>query len=97
MSKDVMKNYKLNIDDILLDPNLKVLYDNGFIDEVAVRNYIINSEFKQLRKTHPQIESIFLLSQKYNLAYGTINSIIFRKRSRKSLQIDKILEGFNQP
>jgi hypothetical protein len=97
MNKDVMKNYKLNIDDILLDPNLKVLYDNGFIDEVAVRNYIINSEFKQLRKTHPQIESIFLLSQKYNLAYGTINSIIFRKRSRKSLQIDKILKGFNQP
>lgn len=97
MNKNVMKNYKLNIDEILFDPNLRLLYDNGFIDEVAVRNYIINSEFKQLRKTHPQIESIFLLSQRYNLAYGTINSIIFRKRSRKSLQIDKIMKGFNQP
>ena len=91
-----MKNHLLNIDDLLSDPNLKVLYEHGFIDEIAVRNHIINSEFKQLRKRHSQIEAIFLLSQKYYLAFGTINSIIFRRRSRKSLHLDKLLKGLNQ-
>ena len=91
-----MKNHPLNIYDLLSDPNLKVLYDLGFIDEIAVRNHIINSEFKQLRKTNSQIESIFLLSHKYHLAFGTINSIIFRKRSRKSLRLEELLRDFNQ-
>jgi hypothetical protein len=91
-----MQSYLQNIDGLLFDPNLKVLYDLGFIDEIAVRNHIINSEFKQLRKTHSQIEAIFLLSQKYHLAFGTINSIIFRRRSRKSLHLDKLLKGLNQ-
>ena len=92
-----MNNRLLNIDELLSDPNLKVLYDLGFIDEIAVRNHIINSAFKQLRKTHSQIESIFLLSHKYHLAFGTINSIIFRKRFRKSLRVKELWKDFNQP
>ena len=91
-----MNNHLLNIDELLSDTNLKVLYDLGFIDEIAMRNHIINSEFKQLRKTNSQIESIFLLSHKYHLAFGTINSIIFRKRFRKSLRLEELLRDFNQ-
>ena len=91
LKNGTMNKHLLNIEEIFSDPNLKIYHSLGIIDEIALRNYIINYEFKQLRKAHTQIESIFFLSEKYHLAYGTINSIIFRKRYTKSLQLFRSL------
>ena len=55
----------------------------GLINELVLRNLQIKSEYLELRKTHNQIESIFILSEKYNLCYDSVNTILFRKRRNK--------------
>ena len=65
---------------ILDDPKFHTLKTLGFIDEIAIRNFSIKSEYKKLRKSHSQVDSIFILSQKHNLSFDSINTILFRKR-----------------
>jgi hypothetical protein len=55
----------------------------GLINELVLRNLQIKSDYLELRKTHNQIDSIFILSEKYHRAYDSINTILFRKRNTK--------------
>jgi len=67
---------------ILSDPSFNKFNSLGLIDPIALRNFIIKSEYRELRKKETQIESIFLLSEKFHLSYDAINSILFRRRTR---------------
>jgi len=67
---------------LLSDPSFTKFNSMGLIDPIALRNYLIKAEYKQLRKTETQIESISLLSEKYFLSYDAINSILFRPRTK---------------
>ena len=69
-----------DIAEIFDDPNFKKLKSHGLIDEIALRNFNIKSEYRLLRKTHSQVDSIFKLMNKYNLSFDSINTILFRKR-----------------
>jgi len=61
----------------------KKMHSYGLINELVLRNLQIKSEYLELRKTNHQIESIFILSEKYHLSYDAINTILFRKRQNK--------------
>ena len=78
-------NYDLEI--ILSNPLFKKIQSYGLINELVLRNLQIKSEYLELRKTYSQIESIFLLSEKYHRSYDAINTILFRKRKIKPLSI----------
>jgi len=78
-----------------MDEKFKIFYSIGIIDERAIRTCILRSEFIELRKNHTQIESINILSEKYNIAYGTVNTIIFRKRTRKTFSIGKYIKSLS--
>ncbi|MDP3147726.1 MAG: hypothetical protein Q8N83_01225 [Ignavibacteria bacterium] len=67
---------------LLSDPSFNKFNSLGLIDPIALRNFIIKSEYRELRKEETQIESIFLLSEKFHLSYDAINSILFRRRTR---------------
>jgi len=67
---------------LLSDPSFNKFNSMGLIDPIALRNFIIKSEYKELRKKETQIESIFLLSEKFHLSYDAINTILFRRRIR---------------
>ena len=73
-----------DINKILEDPRFYTLKSHGLIDEIALRNLKIKGEYKKLRKSHSQVDSIFILSQNHNLSFDSINTILFRKRSIKS-------------
>ena len=52
----------------------------GLIDEIALRNYFIKKEFKELRENgFKSREALMLLAQKYNLSYSSINIIIYQQ------------------
>ena len=68
------------------------LYSLGLIDPIGIRNLIIKTEYKNLRKSKSMGDSIYTLSQKYYLSEDGIISIIFRKRKTKSINI---LSNFN--
>jgi len=78
-----------------MDEKFKDFYSIGIIDERAIRTYLLRCEYIQLRKEHTQIQSIYLLSEKYCLAYGTVSTIIFRKRIRKTFSIEKYLKNLS--
>jgi len=82
-----MTNSNFNIAKLLTNPFIKEFQSYGLINELALRNLQIKSEYHELRKTHSQIESIFLLSEKYHRSYDAINTILFRKRKTKPLSI----------
>ena len=65
----------------------------GLINELVLRNLQIKSDYLELRKTYNQIESIFILSEKYNLCYDSVNTILFRKRRNKPVSFP----SSNQP
>lgn len=74
---------KDNLKTVLSNPLIKTLHSYGLINELVFRNLVIKSEFLELRKTHRQIESIFILSERHYLSYYAINNILFRKRTNK--------------
>jgi len=90
-----MKLKETDILKILMDEKFKYFYSIGIIDDRAIRTCILRSEFIELRKNHTQIEAINILSEKYNIAYGTLNTIIFRKRSRKTFSIGKYYKSLS--
>ena len=73
-----------DINKILEDPRFHTLKSHGLIDEIALRNLKIKDEYKKLRKSHSQVDSIFILSQNHNLSFDSINTILFRKRRVKT-------------
>ena len=72
-----------NIARIRSDSKFQKYKELGLINELVLRNLQIKSEYLELRKTHNQIDSIFILSEKYHRAYDSINTILFRKRNTK--------------
>ncbi|OGU63270.1 MAG: hypothetical protein A2499_07240 [Stygiobacter sp. RIFOXYC12_FULL_38_8] len=80
-----MSNQFPNIEHLLADPVFEEIKSLGLIDELALRNYYIKSEYKKLRKTQTQINSLFTLSEKYHLSFDAIHTIVFRQRKQKSI------------
>lgn len=74
-----------SISQIISDPKIPELQQIGLIDEIALRNYKIKLEYHKLRKTKPIMDAMFDLSEKYNLSFDTINTILFRPRNKKPL------------
>ena len=74
---------RLDISKIRDEPKFRKYYKLGLINELSIRNLQIKSEYMELRKIHTQTESIFQLSEKYNLCYDSVNTILFRKRQFK--------------
>lgn len=58
----------LDISKLLSKPHFKRLQSIGLIDNVALRNFRIKSDYEQLRKEFPRTEAIFLLTDKYCLS-----------------------------
>lgn len=81
----------VQFEELLSNPFFLNLQSFGFIDEIAIRNFIIKSEYKKLRETQPQMEALFNLSEKYRLSFDTINTILFRKRPDRKI----FLPAFN--
>jgi hypothetical protein len=73
----------VDISKLLTDPKFQELQSLGLIDEIALRNYTIKYEYRHLRKTISQTQAISQLSEKYNLSFDSINSILFRNRNLK--------------
>ncbi len=81
-----MENQDFDLEQLITNPIFKTFYSIGLIDEIALRNYIIKSEYRQLRKTQSQLSAIFGLSEKYHLSYDAVHTILFRKRQTKSIR-----------
>lgn len=80
-----MNNPLPNIAHLLANPVFVEIKSLGLIDELALRNYYIKSEYKELRKTQTQINSLFTLSEKYHLSFDAIHTIVFRQRKQKTI------------
>lgn len=78
----------IDISEVISNPYFKEYLSLGLIDEVALRNLIIKNEYKSLRLYNSAYESIYILSQKFNLSDSAINTILFRKRVKKKVLID---------
>ncbi len=78
----------IDISEVISNPYFKEYLSLGLIDEVALRNFIIKNEYKALRLNNSAYESIYILSQKFNLSDSAINTILFRKRVKKKVSID---------
>lgn len=78
-----MHNKLFDITRIRSDTKFQKYKELGLINELVLRNLQIKSEYLELRKTHNQIDAIFILSEKYNLCYDSVNTILFRKRHIK--------------
>ena len=74
-----------NIEELLSDPFFLELKDYGLIDEIALRNLMIKTEYRELRNRLPLGESIYQLSLKFFLSESAINSILFRRRNKKAI------------
>ena len=77
-----MSNQFPNIEHLLANPVFAEIKSLGLIDELALRNYYIKSEYKELRKNQTQINSLFTLSEKYHLSFDAIHTIVFRQRKK---------------
>jgi hypothetical protein len=75
----------VNITEVINNPYFKEYLSLGLIDEIALRNEIIKSEYKSLRETNPTFDAIFILSEQFNLSDSAINTILFRKRVKKKV------------
>lgn len=82
-----MENQNINREQLITNPIFKTFYSIGLIDEIALRNYIIKSEYSQLRKKHSQLSASFELSEKYHLSYDAVHTILFRKRQTKPIHL----------
>lgn len=82
-----MQQFPEEIKALINDSNFLKLHSLGLIDEIGLRNHIIKEEYKLLRAKHSLLDALFVLSDKYSLSDAAINSIVFRKRRTKSLNI----------
>lgn len=82
-----MEEQNINLEQLITNPLFKTFHSIGLIDEVALRNHFIKSEYKELRQTQSQLNSIFTLSEKYHLSFDAVHTILFRKRQNKSIKI----------
>lgn len=80
------------IKDEVSELTFEKLYSLGLIDEIALRNLIIKTEYNRLHKSHSVYGSVNILSNRFHLSEAAINSILFRKRRTKSINI---LSNFN--
>lgn len=57
----------------------------GLIDEIALRNYYIRKEFKELRTEGIKVERVInILSEKYNRSGSSINLIVYTNKKNKA-------------
>lgn len=82
-----VKQLPEEIKNLVCDSKFAELYSLGLIDEIGLRNFIIKTEYKNLRKSQSMGDSIYILSKKHFLSEDAIISIIFRKRKTKSINI----------
>ncbi len=80
-----MNDTQLNINHLFEDSKFNHFYNLGLIDDIALRNLSIKTEYRKLRETKTMPVAIEHLSQKYFLSCDTINSILFRQRNKKSV------------
>ena len=80
----------LDVNELLSNPYFQKLKTYGLIDEIALRNLIIKYEYRIFRNKLPLGESIYQLSLKYNRSESAINTILFRKRSRKPINFPNL-------
>ena len=85
-----MTNETENISKLLLNPLFLKLQSYGLIDEIALRNFIIKNEYRNLRNNLHLGDAVYQLSQKYFLSESAINNILFRKRNRKPISFPAI-------
>ena len=78
------------IPSFLSTPLFQQLQSYGLIDEIALRNLIIKSEYRSLRSKLHLGDAVYQLSQKYYLSESAINTILFRKRNKKSISFPAI-------
>lgn len=79
-----MNETQLNINHLFEDSKFKQFYNLGLIDDIALRNLTIKSDYRKLRQTKTMLEAFEVLSQRYFLSFDSINSILFRQRNKKS-------------
>ena len=84
-----------SIDNFLSNPYFKKLQSFGLIDEIAVRNFIIKNEYRDLRNKLSLGNAVDQLSQKYLLSESAINNILFRKRNRKPISFPNSKHSFS--
>ena len=77
-------------DKFLSNPYFLKLQSFGLIDEIAVRNFIIKNEYRDLRNKMSLGDAVDKLSQKYLLSESAINNILFRKRNRKLISFPNL-------
>ncbi len=82
-----MNNSELNIEQLISDPSFKEFQSHGLIDEKALRNLKIRSEYMLLKKSKTQLGAIFELSEKYKLSFDSIHHILYRKSFHKPVII----------
>ena len=80
-----MKINNLQIEQIISDSKFKEYLSLGLIDDIALRNLKIKSEYSQLRKSHSMFDAIYILADNYFLSPDSINSILFRPRNKKNI------------
>ena len=79
-----------SIDNFLSNPYFLKLQSFGLIDEIAVRNFIVKNEYRDLRNKLSLGDAVDKLSQKYLLSESAINNILFRKRNRKLISFPNL-------
>lgn len=78
-------NVTESIDNLISNPCFLKLQAYGLIDEIALRNFIIKNEYRELRNKLSLGDAVYQLSQKYLLSESALNNILFRKRNRKPI------------
>ncbi len=76
-----------DVQKIIEDPVFQKYKSLGIIDEIGVRNLKIKKDYQELRSGYSIFEAEEILSLKYCLSESTIHSIIFRKRTKKKLNV----------
>ena len=84
-----------NIEELLSNSFFLELKAYGLIDEIALRNFMIKSEYRILRNNLSLGESIYQLSLKFFLSESAINSILFRKRNKKAISFPNPNHSFD--
>jgi hypothetical protein len=79
-----------NLSQLLSNPIFIQIQSYGLIDEIALRNLIIKNEYRNLRSKLHLGDAIYQLSQKYYLSESAINTILFRKRTKKPISFPAI-------
>ncbi|MCL5029913.1 MAG: hypothetical protein M1480_12950 [Bacteroidetes bacterium] len=89
-SRESGNSHPLNLEKLLFNPLFLKLQAYGLIDEIALRNFIIKNEYRSLRCKLHLGDAVYQLSQKYYLSESAINTILFRKRTKKPISFPSI-------